>query len=173
MNTDGGNVGNTPSGIPKRTVCVQMGLDIPLRESQRDSATKPRVAPLRRYPGEMANISTTLKGLRRRTTQGRFVERVTMRPNGQRYDWFGLPQPTLCRASLPFVASAQPRCGCCDFPIRTRGNAGLWGATPVGVGEGEPRWTQIGWGGERVAVGPFPSRNPKAILPQRPWVNGR
>jgi hypothetical protein len=141
MNTDGGNVGNTPSGIPKRTVCVQMGLDIPLRESQRDSATKPRVAPLRRYPGEMANISTTLKGLRRRTTQGRFVERVTMRPNGQRYDWFGLPQPTLCRASLPFVASAQPRCGCCDFPIRTRGNAGD-GVTP-GCGA-QRRWR---WGG--------------------------
>ncbi|MCX6883494.1 MAG: hypothetical protein NTX27_00465, partial [Verrucomicrobia bacterium] len=41
--------------------------EIPLRESQRDSAPKPGVAPPRRYPGYMPHISTTLKGLCRGT----------------------------------------------------------------------------------------------------------
>ena len=99
---------------------------------------------------------------------GRFVERVPMRPNGQRYDWFGLPRSSLCRASLPFVASAQPRCGCCDFPIRTRGNAGD-GVTPgcraqrpLALGKVYPQMAQMNTDGGNV--GNTPSGLPEGAL---------
>ena len=62
----------SPSGNPQGRT-----LPIPLRESQRDSATKPGVAPPRRYPGSMPNISTTLTGLCKRAVHsGQFLGRT-------------------------------------------------------------------------------------------------
>ena len=50
-NAGGRAIAVPPPGIPKVVPCP-----IPLRESQRDSATKPGVAPPRRYPGSLPNI---------------------------------------------------------------------------------------------------------------------
>ena len=81
----------SPSANPNGIMSVGMDVDqfphpetpedgpspFPLRESQRDSATKPGVAPPRRYPGSMPNISTTLTGLCKRAVHsGQFLGRT-------------------------------------------------------------------------------------------------
>ena len=60
---------------------------------------------------------------------GRLSARARIRQNGQRDHGFTISQPALCGVIKTFVPSAQPRCGCCKHPGRTRGNAGE-GVTP-------------------------------------------
>ncbi|MEI6566253.1 MAG: hypothetical protein WCR20_06240, partial [Verrucomicrobiota bacterium] len=55
--------------------------------------------------------------------RARLVADARNRKNGQRHHGFSMSQPTLCVVIHTFVASAQPRCGCCTPPKRTRGCA--------------------------------------------------
>ena len=117
--------------------------EIPLRESQRDSAIQPGVAPPRRYPGYMPHISTTPEGVVPWHHRARLLADARNRESGQRHHGFSMSQPTLCVVIHTFVASAQPRCGCCAPPKRTRGSAENR-ATP-GFGAEHLRRSQ--WGG--------------------------
>ena len=78
--------------------------------------------------------------------RARLVADARNRKNGQRHHGFSLSQPTLCVVIHTFVASAQPRCGCCAPPKRTRGSAENR-ATP-GFGAEHLRRSQ--WGGKKV-----------------------
>ena len=75
--------------------------------------------------------------------RGRLLADARNRENGQRHHGFSMSQPTLCEVIHTFVASAQPRCGCCTPPKRTRGSAENR-ATP-GFGAEHLRRSQ--WGG--------------------------
>ena len=76
--------------------------------------------------------------------------------------------PSLCGPDHTFGASAQPRCGCCGFPIRTRGSAENR-ATP-GFGaehrwcSGRGRWhgREVEKHGETLAVATFLMAQPRA-----------
>ena len=113
-----------PSGNSKLVPCP-----IPLRESQRDSATKPGVAPPSARHRVHAQHINHPKGVVPGNNAGRLSARGRIRQNGQRDHGFTISQPVLCGVIKTFVPSAQPRCGCCKHPARTRGNAGLWGTT--------------------------------------------
>jgi hypothetical protein len=83
-------------------------------------------AALPRVPSQHINNP---KGVVPGNNAGRLSARGRIRQNGQRDHGFTISQPALCGVIKTFVPSAQPRCGCCKHPARTRGNAGLWGTT--------------------------------------------
>ncbi len=94
-----------PPGIPKAVPCP-----IPLRESQRDSAMKPGVAPPRRYPGSMPNISTTLKGLCKRAVHsGQFLGRTFQSRQSSSIPMMVQMRTAHSPASQPWFWAMDPR----------------------------------------------------------------
>ena len=133
LSTDGtdesrwGNGSKLPNGNPGNLRCL--GLEAPPPGIPTGFCHKARgcaAAALPRVPSQHINNP---KGVVPGNNAGRLSARGRIRQNGQRDHGFSISQPALCGVIKTFVPSAQPRCGCCKHPARTRGNAGLWGTT--------------------------------------------